>query len=80
MAENGAVQKLKMTPASIALAMAGGIELTSRPSCGQKAVSESNNPHTKNAPTAVSNFKPRADAEASRAAPGVDHTIEIGIL
>ncbi|CAB4624010.1 unannotated protein [freshwater metagenome] len=77
---NGAMQKLKITPASIAEAIGLGIDETSLPRAGQKPVSSSKNPETINAPTELLNGKPRAPDEMRSAAPGVLQTILIGIL
>ena len=77
---NGAMQKLKITPASIAEAIGLGIEDTKRPSAGHNPVNSKSTPVTMNAPTALENGKPRVPDEIRRAAPGVLQTIEIGIL
>jgi hypothetical protein len=77
---NGATQKLKITPASMADAIGLGIDDTRRPSAGQRPVRSNRNPVTMNAPTALENGNPRVPEEMSSAAPGVLQTIEIGIL
>ncbi len=80
LAAKGATQKLKITPASIALAMDLGIEDTNSPSFGQSPVRARSNPQTKIPPNALLNPTPETDELASSAAPGVDQTTDKGIL
>jgi hypothetical protein len=70
----------KMTPASIAEEICGGIFATSLPSAGHRPVKRISKEETKKAPTAVSKLKPKAPLEARNAAPGVDQTMLTGIL
>ena len=73
------MQKLKITPVSMAAAIDLGIPEINRPKTGHSPVSVSNSPQTRNAPVICSNECPKDPAEINRAAPGVLQTIEIGI-
>lgn len=77
---NGAIQKLKITPASMAEAIGLGIDDTNRPSAGHSPVKSSSAPVTINAPTALEKESPMDPEAISKAAPGVLQTMLIGIL
>ncbi len=77
---NGATQKLKITPANMALAIGFGIENTSRASAGQSPVRATSSATKEKAPTTSENLKPRPPEAIISAAPGVDHTMLSGIL
>lgn len=66
-------------PASIALAMGFGMLVMRRPSAGHKPHSTMSTPHTTNAPTAAAKLASLSPAAISKAAPGVDHAIEMGM-
>jgi hypothetical protein len=74
------IAKVNKIPASIADAIAEGIRCTNLASAGQKPVMVSKTPDRKKPPTACSNSSPKPAEAAKNAAPGVDQTIEIGIL
>lgn len=80
LAAKGATQKLKITPANIALAIDFGIADTISPSFGHNPVSTSKTPQTRMPPITLLKPIPETDEPARSAAPGVDQTIEIGIL
>ena len=61
------------------MASAAGIIPISRPSGRQSPASASSAPQTANAPTAAGQPPSMAPADASSAAPGVDHAIVAGI-
>lgn len=69
-----------MTPANIALATDLGILPTKAPSAGHKPVSARSKPAMSTPPIALLNPIPDKDDPAIRAAPGVHHTIDSGIL
>ena len=66
-------------PASIALAIAGGIRVIARASHGHSPVMSSRMPQRMNAPTAAEKSPVSPFAATISAAPGVDQAIEIGI-
>jgi hypothetical protein len=80
LAAKGATQKLKITPANIALAIDLGIAETTSPSFGHRPVSANNRPQSKMPPMALLKPMPLSEEPASRAAPGVDQTTDSGIL
>ena len=80
LAANGATQKLKITPTNIALAIDLGIAETNSPSFGQRPVKARRSPQTNTPPMALVKPIPVTEDPASRAAPGVDHTTDSGIL
>lgn len=80
LAANGATQKLKITPANIALAIDLGIDETNCPSFGHRPVIASSAPQSKTPPMALVKPIPVIADPASRAAPGVDQTTDSGIL
>src|SRR4051812_7359161 len=75
----GAMQKLKSTPASMALASGAGIASTARPSGFQRPAITTSAPATMNAPTAAAKPPSTTPVAASNAAPGVDQAIAIGM-
>ena len=78
-ARTGPTQIGSRTPASIALASAGGIEAIARPSAPHSPLSTMSAPQTRNAPTAAGNPPLGAPVDTSSAAPGVDQAIATGI-
>ena len=80
LAIKGATQKLKMTPANIALAIDLGILETKSPSFGHKPVSAKSKPVIRMPPITFAKPTPVRDAPVSNAAPGVDQTTDSGIL
>src|SRR6185437_3533652 len=77
-ARTGARHNPSSTPASMALASAGGMAATTRPSGFHSPAAMINTPQTRNAPTAAGNPPSGAPDAASSAAPGVDHAMLIG--
>jgi hypothetical protein len=75
----GARQTGSSTPASIALASAGGIAPTQRPSGRHIPATTISTPEAANAPRAAGYPPGGSPAEISSAAPGVDHAIVSGI-
>ena len=80
LAAKGATQKLKITPANIALAIDLGIAETSSPNLGHRPVNAKSTPQTKMPPMALLKPISVTDEPASKAAPGVDQTTDSGIL
>jgi hypothetical protein len=74
----GAKQRPMSTPASIALASAGGMEDTIRPSGFQSPATTISRPQRRKAPTAASKPPSTAPELASKAAPGVDQATLTG--
>ncbi|MNI72116.1 hypothetical protein D3C73_1280370 [compost metagenome] len=75
----GARHRGSSTPASIACASAVGIFAMSRPRTGSSPVRTISTPTMRNAPTAAGQPPSTIPAEASSAAPGVDHASVTGI-
>src|ERR1700729_2152421 len=75
----GARHSENSTPASIALASAGGMAATARPNGRTNPAATSSAATTTKAPTAAGKPPATARVEASSAAPGVDQAAEIGI-
>ncbi|GGM30104.1 hypothetical protein GCM10007977_034220 [Dactylosporangium sucinum] len=78
-ARTGAVQRLRMTPASIAPAIGRGMAAIARDSHGDRPARTIRAAHTANAPTAAGKPPGTGPVAASRAAPGVDHAMLIGM-
>src|SRR5690606_27265432 len=77
-AVTGARQIGSRMPASMALASGVGMRVIARPSAGHRPHSAISTPQTMKAPTAVEKLAPPLPAATSTAAPGVDHTTEMG--
>ena len=77
---NGLTQNEKITPANIDDAIGLGIDETNRPRAGHKPVRVNKAPETINDPTATGKPRFKVPAATSMAAPGVDQTIDTGIL
>ena len=78
-ARTGARHKASSTPASMPLASEAGMAAIARPSGFQKPASTTSRPAATKAPTATGKPPSGAPELASKAAPGVDQAMLIGM-